>query len=223
MLLTFRRRTLVVRSLDCRANEGMKELENFLMFGREFTIQGMGRRWVDLNLSPKCRVLIQCQVVAIKSLRGAPSYKKELVKDIRTKLETYGRKWAKLDHPNVLPFDGISLNFSYLPAMILPWYEEGNIMTYLVKHREDVSESDKTRFVSLHDTPFPDLLFNIASLFHMILTRFKLYLRFYKYARVWNIYMTGISYTVISDRWAVWLLLFSPIKEYWRFPRRTYS
>ena len=39
----------------------------------------------------------------------------------------------KLQHPNVLLFYGIATGFGYLPAVILPWCEGGNVLDYVRK------------------------------------------------------------------------------------------
>jgi hypothetical protein len=36
-----------------------------------------------------------------------------------------------LNHPNVSEFYGLAFNFGYMPALILPFYENGNVVEYV--------------------------------------------------------------------------------------------
>lgn len=43
--------------------------------------------------------------------------------------------WQSLDHSNVSEFYGLAFNFGYMPALILPFYSNGNVVEY-VKNKD---------------------------------------------------------------------------------------
>jgi len=69
--------------------------------------------------------------VAIKVMRGAPAHNGELHKRVAEKLNLHAEAWIRLKHPNVLPFYGISNDFGYLPALIVEYCENGNVVEFL--------------------------------------------------------------------------------------------
>jgi len=69
--------------------------------------------------------------VAIKVMRGAPAHNGELHKRVREMLKMHAEAWLSLKHPNVLPFYGISNDFGYLPALIVEYCGNGNIIEFL--------------------------------------------------------------------------------------------
>jgi len=42
--------------------------------------------------------------------------------------------WKKLSHPNITPFIGVTACRGPLPVLLLPYYENGNVMTYLAQN-----------------------------------------------------------------------------------------
>lgn len=62
------------------------------------------------------------------------------------RLATAGQIWVQLKHPNILPFFGYATEFGYLPAMILPWCEQGNILDYT---KTQGAKADKLKLVCL--------------------------------------------------------------------------
>jgi len=74
--------------------------------------------------------------VAIKVMRGAPAHNDELHKRVRQKLGERAQEWQKLNHPNVLAFFGISNDFGYLPALIVAYCSNGNIIEFLKDKKE---------------------------------------------------------------------------------------
>jgi len=74
--------------------------------------------------------------VAIKVMRGAPAHNDELHKRVRQKLGERALEWQKLKHPNVLEFYGISNDFGYLPALIVAYCSNGNIIEFLKDKNE---------------------------------------------------------------------------------------
>lgn len=49
------------------------------------------------------------------------------------KLNEGGREWIRLDNENVLKFYGIVYDMGFLPAIITPYCENGNVLEYLNK------------------------------------------------------------------------------------------
>lgn len=51
--------------------------------------------------------------------------------------------WMHLDHPNVSPLHGV---YWYkkrpLPALVIPWYNLGNLTAYVQSRAKDMSDSD---------------------------------------------------------------------------------
>lgn len=42
--------------------------------------------------------------------------------------------WNVLDHPNIVPLRGYVVEEDGTPALISPWFEHGDVLTYLQKH-----------------------------------------------------------------------------------------
>ncbi|TDL23444.1 kinase-like protein, partial [Rickenella mellea] len=74
--------------------------------------------------------------VAIKQLRGAPAHNKKLISQLRRQLFTAGRNWRLLVHPNVCNFYGLCFDYGYLPALVVQFHENGNVMEYLQNAQE---------------------------------------------------------------------------------------
>ncbi|KAJ7195655.1 kinase-like domain-containing protein, partial [Mycena pura] len=55
-------------------------------------------------------------------------------------LYTEARIWQQLQHPNILPFLGISLDLGLSPALISPLCESGPVMKYLHANKKDLQE-----------------------------------------------------------------------------------
>src|ERR1700683_1712437 len=49
-------------------------------------------------------------------------------------LENLVLQWQKLDHPNVLPCFGLTMQFGPIPALIFPMCTEGSIIRYVEAH-----------------------------------------------------------------------------------------
>ncbi|KAF9228991.1 WD40 repeat-like protein [Gyrodon lividus] len=86
--------------------------------------------------------------VAVKAIRTYAAddgddtqKKKRLRREIRV--------WLNLEHSNVLPLFGTTMNFGRFPAMVCPWLEDGPLSSYL--ERRDNYLTMVERFVLLHD------------------------------------------------------------------------
>lgn len=55
------------------------------------------------------------------------------------KLSKNGLEWIELDNENVLKFYGIVYDMGFLPAIITPYCENGNILEYLNKSSLTIS------------------------------------------------------------------------------------
>ncbi|KAF7336052.1 Glycoside hydrolase family 76 protein [Mycena sanguinolenta] len=94
-----------------------------------------------------------CGLVAVKVFRRMHSEPKILEQTCRS-LYQEARIWRRLDHPNILPFLGISLDLGLSPALISPLCESGPIMKYLRNGSEnDGKRNEMVRFRYL-ETPF---------------------------------------------------------------------
>ncbi|KAF7336050.1 Glycoside hydrolase family 76 protein [Mycena sanguinolenta] len=80
------------------------------------------------------------QQVAVKVFRRMHSEPKILEQTCKS-LYREARIWKRLNHPNILPFLGISLDLGLSPALISPLCESGHIMKYL----HNCSEHDEKR------------------------------------------------------------------------------
>jgi len=56
-----------------------------------------------------------------------PSFSEKL----NQRLHEHGKVWRRFDHPNVAHFYGLAFNCGNMPALILTFYSNGNIMEYL--------------------------------------------------------------------------------------------
>jgi len=51
-------------------------------------------------------------------------------------------KMKLLDHPNVLPLIGVSVDSEYIPAMVLPYMVNGDVKSYLLSQRNSETDID---------------------------------------------------------------------------------
>lgn len=120
---------------------------SFQMCGQECTeVQRRYLSFERLSQGSSSHPISQEKVrVAIKVLRGAPSYKSELHERTREKLAARGAVWKTLKHPNINVFYGIVYDYGYLPALIIEWCSEGNILSYILSNQPP--ENDIHRLV----------------------------------------------------------------------------
>ncbi|KDQ57963.1 hypothetical protein JAAARDRAFT_69304 [Jaapia argillacea MUCL 33604] len=69
--------------------------------------------------------------VAIKVIRGVSADRTDLISKLNKSLTEQAKKWCLLNHPNVGEFLGFSHAFGYMPAMVLLYYCNGNIVKYI--------------------------------------------------------------------------------------------
>ncbi|KIK93122.1 hypothetical protein PAXRUDRAFT_789472, partial [Paxillus rubicundulus Ve08.2h10] len=88
--------------------------------------------------------------VAVKAIR---TYSSDVDDDhaqrnkrLRRELQT----WMSLEHINVLPLLGITMNFGRLPAMVCPWLGNGSLTSYLGRRNDTLTSIE--RFSLLSDT-----------------------------------------------------------------------
>ncbi|KAG8956963.1 hypothetical protein FRC03_010659 [Tulasnella sp. 419] len=78
--------------------------------------------------------------IAIKELRIQQSTlsSSEMPRDERLKKRCIREVllWEKLEHPNIVPLLGFSMDEQGVPALISPWYFHGNIVQYLQAHTD---------------------------------------------------------------------------------------
>ncbi|KAJ7111876.1 kinase-like domain-containing protein [Mycena epipterygia] len=77
--------------------------------------------------------------VAVKIFRRMHSEQETLEKTSRFLYEE-ARRWKRLDHPNILPFLGISLDLGLSPALVSPFCLSGAIIKYLSHNSKNPKE-----------------------------------------------------------------------------------
>ena len=60
---------------------------------------------------------------------------------IPQRLEEPALVWQRLMHPNVSEFYGLSFKFGYMPALVLPFYGNGNVVDH-VRQKDDDAKLD---------------------------------------------------------------------------------
>jgi len=73
------------------------------------------------------------KLVAIKVIVARRS-SEEADRRIQRRLNREISTWKNLDHPSVIKLYGISLDFGRFPALVSPWYNNGNARAYLKTH-----------------------------------------------------------------------------------------
>ncbi|KAJ7590438.1 kinase-like domain-containing protein [Mycena floridula] len=70
----------------------------------------------------------QVKEVALKVMRGS---RRDMVDGLVKNLRREGAKWRTLKHDNVAEFYGLALNMGPMPALVLPYYPKGNVVTFV--------------------------------------------------------------------------------------------
>ncbi|KAF8833686.1 kinase-like protein [Paxillus ammoniavirescens] len=65
-------------------------------------------------------------------------------KKFRRELKT----WANLDHVNILPLFGTTMNFGRFPAMVCPWLENGSLTSYLERRHDALNHAGRASLIS---------------------------------------------------------------------------
>jgi serine/threonine protein kinase len=68
--------------------------------------------------------------VAVKVLRGGSSSNPDFLQKFKQRLEREALVWQRLRHPNVSEFYGLAFSFGYMPALILQFYSQGNVVEF---------------------------------------------------------------------------------------------
>ncbi|KDQ58036.1 hypothetical protein JAAARDRAFT_129693, partial [Jaapia argillacea MUCL 33604] len=92
------------------------------------------------------REAVGASQVAIKVLRGGSPSNTQLIRKLQKFLDEHGSRWRRLNHNNVGEFIGISNKYGYMPAIVLRYYEYGNIIKYLENH-SGISDLDRLGFI----------------------------------------------------------------------------
>jgi serine/threonine protein kinase len=75
--------------------------------------------------------------VAVKTLKGIFSFN-----DVRNLAEE-SQMMAKFDHPNVMKLLGVSISKSRTLFIIMPFMQNGNLLSYLRNNRVDLTVEDE--------------------------------------------------------------------------------
>ncbi|TFK51386.1 kinase-like protein [Heliocybe sulcata] len=109
-------------------SEGLKELN--------LDLKGKLERRTDYctaigEFSDVWRADFDGRKVAVKVLRGGSFRNDAFMKKLIDDLVGLGTMLEQLQHPYVSEFVGLSLEFGYMPGIVMPWYPKGNIIQYL--------------------------------------------------------------------------------------------
>jgi hypothetical protein len=63
------------------------------------------------------------------------------------------KTWLNLDHINVLPLFGTTMNFGQFPAMVCPWLENGSLTSYLERPDGNLTISERLSLVGIRCNP----------------------------------------------------------------------
>jgi serine/threonine protein kinase len=75
--------------------------------------------------------------VAVKVLRGGSSSNPDFLQKFKQNLEREALIWRRLKHPNVSEFYGLAFSFGYMPALVLPFYGNGNVVEYVMEKDDE--------------------------------------------------------------------------------------
>ncbi|KIJ09598.1 hypothetical protein PAXINDRAFT_87238, partial [Paxillus involutus ATCC 200175] len=65
------------------------------------------------------------------------------------KLRRELKTWANLDHVNILPLFGTTMNFGRFPAMVCPWLENGSLTSYLERRHDTLNRMERASLVGI--------------------------------------------------------------------------
>ncbi|KIJ64180.1 hypothetical protein HYDPIDRAFT_28624 [Hydnomerulius pinastri MD-312] len=80
--------------------------------------------------------------VAIKAIRTYVAEESELSnkeKQLRREIQV----WLNLDHPNIVPLLGTTMNFAQLPALVCPFFENGSLTSYLERQNKKLTPGER--------------------------------------------------------------------------------
>ncbi|KIJ11882.1 hypothetical protein PAXINDRAFT_101466 [Paxillus involutus ATCC 200175] len=81
--------------------------------------------------------------VAIKAIRTYSVHGDEDHTQINKRLRRELRTWVNLEHTNVLPLFGTTMNFGRFPAMVCPWLENGSLTSYLERRNDTLTTAER--------------------------------------------------------------------------------
>ncbi|KIJ07611.1 hypothetical protein PAXINDRAFT_102882 [Paxillus involutus ATCC 200175] len=87
---------------------------------------------------------IDVAVKAIRTYSADDGDDAQKNKKLRRELKT----WAKLDHVNILPLFGTTMNFGRFPAMVCPWLENGSLTSYLERRHGTLNSVERVSLIS---------------------------------------------------------------------------
>ncbi|KAG8855843.1 hypothetical protein FRB96_006665 [Tulasnella sp. 330] len=77
----------------------------------------------------------KASLVAVKVLRAVKMRNDDSASDrMQTRMYREVNIWHRLDHLRVVPLRGYSLDLDGTPCLVSPWFENGDVLTYLKKH-----------------------------------------------------------------------------------------
>ncbi|KAF8840902.1 WD40 repeat-like protein [Paxillus ammoniavirescens] len=88
---------------------------------------------------------IDVVVKAIRTYSADDGDDAQKIKKLRRELKT----WANLEHVNILPLFGTTMNFGRFPAMVCPWFENGSLTSYLERRNDALNPAERVSLVSV--------------------------------------------------------------------------
>lgn len=65
-------------------------------------------------------------------------------------LEESSPLWSRVDHPNLVPFYGVAFGLAYMPAIVYPFYSNGNVLSYMAqRYPGEVDLENTDRFATM--------------------------------------------------------------------------
>ncbi|KAF8834512.1 WD40 repeat-like protein [Paxillus ammoniavirescens] len=86
---------------------------------------------------------IDVAVKAIRTYSADDGDDAQKIKKFRRELKT----WANLEHVNILPLFGTTMNFGRFPAMVCPWLENGSLTSYLERRHDSLNPAERVSLV----------------------------------------------------------------------------
>ncbi|KAF9225089.1 kinase-like protein [Gyrodon lividus] len=80
--------------------------------------------------------------VAVKAIRTYSADDGDYARD-KKRFRREIRSWMNLNHINVLPLLGTTMNFGRFPAMVCPWLENGSLTSYLERRDDDLTTAER--------------------------------------------------------------------------------
>lgn len=104
----------------------------------------LARNWLDTHKHSLLWYSLTVRMqVAVKALRSFARHRQTSL-EVRRQLEI----WRRLNHPNVLPFLGITTGFSPSIALVSQWMPNGTLHDFLIQNNDTMTTKFRLQLVS---------------------------------------------------------------------------